>query len=224
MGLVRGSVLRLLRVRGAFARRATWWVIAAIVCAVLYGQVGRWFVRPAILRQLRQMCGEGVSLGSVRFRGGRHITCRNLVIEAGEGSAYEGEMVRVEEMQGRVSLWSLVRFRPRLKRVKLSGLHVNACWDVEGRMLNLAGLMGGGVKGGEVVLPSIVVKDAVLRVSSVNGGQSRIHAAVGLSYLPDSEAASKALQTFLRAADKKTLENYEWLRTHMYEGPRRKSP
>lgn len=60
---------RLFRIRQVFAHRAFWVAIGVLVCWVLYGQIGKWVVRPAALRQLRQMCGERVSIGAVEFRG-----------------------------------------------------------------------------------------------------------------------------------------------------------
>jgi len=172
-------IRRLFRVRAVFAHRAVWVGVAALVCVVLYMQIGRWFVRPAALRQLRQLCGDRVAMGSVSFRGGRHITCRDVVIEAGQGSVYDRQMITAREVHGRVSLWSLVRFRPRFKRVTLMGVHINAQYDIDQRTINL-GALGGAVGDGMADLPIIAFEQCVLRVSSIGAGDSRTHAIVGL--------------------------------------------
>ena len=74
---------RLFRIRQVFAHRAFWVAIGVLGCWVLYGQIGKWVVRPARCGSFAR-CAASVSIGAVEFRGGRHITCRDVVIESGD--------------------------------------------------------------------------------------------------------------------------------------------
>lgn len=180
---------RLFRIRQVFAHRAFWVAMGVLVCWVLYGQIGKWVVRPAALRQLRQMCRERVSMGAVEFRGGRHITCRDVVIESGDpadtggqdahiANAYDRQMIYAKEVRGRLSMWSLLRLRPRFKRITLRQVHVHAQYDADRRTVNLAALAAPAGGGGR--LPIIAIEEGVLRVSSVSSGKSRTHTIIGL--------------------------------------------
>ncbi|MBE0537269.1 MAG: hypothetical protein IH624_16520 [Phycisphaerae bacterium] len=175
-----GRIRRMFRIREVFAHRAVWLAVAGLSCWVLYGQIGRWVVRPTALRQMRQLCGDQVSIGSVHFRGGRHITCRDVTISAGEGSAYDRQMIYAREVRGRLSLWSLVRFQPRFKRIILTEVHVNAQYDIDRRTINLAGLIGSASADRKFALPIIAIEGGVLRISSVTGGTTQTHTILGL--------------------------------------------
>lgn len=188
----RDRIRRLFRIREVSAHRAVRLAIAVLVCWVLYGQIGKWVVRPAALRQVRQLCGDRVSMGSVQFRGGLHITCRDVVVEGGDSggavhaqdahaaSECDRRMIYAGEVQGRLSMWSLVRFRPRLKRITLKDVHVNAQYDVDRRTINLAALKGPASGGRKTALPIIAIERGVLRISSIAGGKSKTHTIIGL--------------------------------------------
>lgn len=159
-----GKIGRQLLVTDRFVRRL---VMVAVICvgvAVLYGWFGKKALRPAALRQLQQLTGTDVSVESIDFTGRGIVTIRQLVIGPRDNNIYGKPIMTARYVEGHFSLWSMLRFRPRFKRIVINGFIVNSIYDFNIKQWNLSSINIDASSTGKGKPPTIVAEDGILKL------------------------------------------------------------
>lgn len=155
---------RHLLVTDRFVRRLVMVVVICVGVVVLYGWFGKKALRPAALRQLRQITGTDVSVESIDFTGRGIITIKQLEIGAQDNNTYGKPIMTARHVEGHFSLWSMLRFRPRFKRIVISGFIVNSIYDFDIKQWNLASINIDTSTPGKGKPPTIVAEDGIFKL------------------------------------------------------------
>ena len=94
---------------------------SVLICAgwILYGQIGRCVLRPIARRQIQELTNSEVRIGSIDFRNNGVIYVRDLEVGSEGQQFWSDTVLKARELEGRFSVLSILRFRPRLKRITL---------------------------------------------------------------------------------------------------------
>ena len=147
-----------------FVRRLVMVVVICVGVVVLYGWFGKKALRPAALRQLKQLTGTDVTVESIEFTGKGIITIKQLAIGAEDNKAYGKPTMTARQIEGHFSLWSMLRFKPRFKRIVIRGFIVNSIYDFDIKRWNLASINIDPSSPGKGKPPTIVADDGILKL------------------------------------------------------------
>jgi len=176
---IRKNAGRAFRVRIRFLRRLLWIALALAVAWALYGLVGDYVLLPIAERQIHEMTGAQVTIGHLEFSGFSAVRMRNLHLRSPQVEHYEGEILKVQQLDGHFSLASIALLRPRLASVNLQGVEINAQYDASRRVWNLGALKIVPHPGRR--LPVIQVEKGTLRLQCVDADRVTPLAVVNIS-------------------------------------------
>ena len=161
-------------------RFLVWGYVFVCVCWVLYGQIGRHILRPIARRQIQELTGSEVTIGSMDFSNSGAIYVRDLVVGSEGQQFWSDAILTAGELEGRFSLLSILRFKPRLKRIILRDFVFNADYDADAGRWNLysINLRKFSERGGEP--PFIQAERGILRVGVSQEGEIKTALIVGM--------------------------------------------
>lgn len=161
-------------------RFLVWGYVLVCVCWVLYGQIGRHILRPIARRQIQELTGSEVTIGSMDFSNSGAIYVRDLAVGSKGQQFWSDAILTAGELEGRFSLLSILRFKPRLKKIILRDFVFNADYDADAGRWNLysINLRKFSERGGEP--PFIQAERGILRVGVSQEGEAKTALIVGM--------------------------------------------
>jgi predicted RNA-binding protein len=167
--LSKNQVIKLLR---RLSQRQ--WTVIAIVAAVMAGitMIGGRLLSPYAISQIESYTGTKVSVESAKFGLSGSIRLKGLSVVTGDES--HSLVLQAKKVSGRFRLLSLLRGKPQLSTLTITGGLLNAEYDTEKQVWNLASLVRTNEDSSRVVgsLPLIQIRDATVKFTRREGGQS----------------------------------------------------
>jgi hypothetical protein len=131
--------------------------------------VSKRLLRPAAIAQLKQLTGADVSVGSIELEGRGLIRIKDLVIGSKEGNAHGKAIMTARQVEGRFSMWSLLKLKPSFKRITIRGFVINSIYDVDSGLWNLSSIDIAASSVGKGKPPVIVASDGIVKIYRVRG-------------------------------------------------------
>ena len=167
MSVLRDKIKRLTHIRKEFIRRLVAALIVCLVCWGLYTLVGNKILRPIARRQIEQLTGAKVEIESIDFKSTGFVRMNYLVIGAPTIQPYESKILRANKVDVRFSLASIFRLKPKIKKVTIRDYIINVQYNTDTMRWNLAALnIKRSAKQG-CILPFVVVKSGILKLTKV---------------------------------------------------------
>jgi hypothetical protein len=154
-------------------RRLGWAFVVWVILWIGYGQVGRHVLRPIALRQIEELTGAKVAVEDIGFEGWGSIKIKELKVSSNDEVFAAKEMLGARRVECQFSVMSLLRLKPRLKRVEIRDFVLNGMLDVAGRKWNLASVsfdVGPDSRGRAAV---IAAEDGIVNIYRVEEGRVR---------------------------------------------------
>ena len=182
-------------------RFLVWGYVFVCVCWVVYGQIGQHILRPIARRQLQELTGSKVIIGSMDFSSSGAVYVRDLVVGITGHQFWSDSILTAGELEGRFSLFSILRFKPRLKRIILRDFVFNADYNVDTGRWNLhsINLRKFSARGGEP--PFIQAERGILRVGVSQEGEVKTALIVGMDGSLSPVRGQKDAYTFYLVVD-----------------------
>ncbi len=139
-----------------------------------------WLLEPMALRQIRERLGGEVYLDSARWIFPGQIRLTGLQLAADEETLAKNPLTRIEQIDCRLSLRDLLRFRVRILTVTLTKARFFFEYDFDRRRWNIFDLrfVSGEGTGGQI--PIVYLREGVLEVAARRGDRAESLTAVGL--------------------------------------------
>ena len=171
MSVLRDKIKRLTHIRKEFICRLVAALIVCLVCWGLYTLVGNKVLTPIARRQIEQLTGAKVEIESIDFKSTGFVRMNYIVIGSPKIQPYESKILRANKVDVRFSLASIFRLKPKIKKVTIRDYIINAQYNTDTMKWNLAALnIKRSAKQGRI-LPFIVVKSGILKLTKVTNDQ-----------------------------------------------------
>jgi len=170
---------RLWHIRRRILRGVIWLSVILLIGRVLYGQTGKRILRPLALRQIKQLAGGNVSVGRVEFHGPGTVVIHDVIIGP-PPEQFDRQMLTARTVRAEFSLLSFLRFRPRFRRIVLTGAYAHIQYDRDLGRWNMSCLNITHAARAGARLPEIILADGVIRLSTIRDGDSKTHIIVGV--------------------------------------------
>jgi hypothetical protein len=165
---------------GKLLRFVVWGGVFVCICWVLWGQIGRRILRPIARRQISELTGSNVKIGSIDFRNDGVIYVRDLTVGSEEQQLWSDSILKARELEGRFSLLSILRFKPRLKRITVRDFVFNADYDADSSQWNLHSINLKKFSESRGEPPFIRAERGILRVGVSQEGETKTALIVGM--------------------------------------------
>jgi hypothetical protein len=150
-----------------FIRKLVAVSIVCIICWAIYNLVGHKLLKPIARRQIEQLTGATVRIGSIDFKSAGFVRMNYLVIGGPQVQHYENRILRANKVDVRFSLASIFRLKPRIRKVTFRDYVINAQYNMDSKRWNLALLKMAKSLKDEGALPQIEVKNGILKLTKV---------------------------------------------------------
>ena len=148
-------------------------VAGALWFAYIYG--GNALCHIAI-GQIAEITNTRIETGSVEFHRDGSVTIKKLVISPFKRQDPNDRILRAEEVYGRFDIASLLKLKPRLKRIDVNDFVFNARYDLDSDKWNLSSLKIPAPKSGADKLPLINLNAGKLQYCKSSEGETKIAA------------------------------------------------
>ncbi len=189
MAELREKLRMALHVRRRFLQRLVWLLVIGYIVWVLIGTVGDQILLPIAQRQISELTGAKVGIGSVDLTNYGVVRMNQLTISAETtlpGRPISDELLlEAQQLEGRFSLTSLLLFHPRLREIRLKEFVANVEYDMDRDEWNLSRLdLARPDLPGPV--PHLVAERGILKLRMVQKGRVRPLAVLGItgSFIP----------------------------------------
>ena len=122
-------------------------IIAAVAVWFLYNWGGN-LLRPVAIKQIKQMTGARVDVGSVKFKLSGRIRLGNIKIGPLIPAKPDNAILTARNLDAYFSLWSLLKFSPKIDQLVIRDFVINAQFNNDTKQWNILALkMQGGKPG-----------------------------------------------------------------------------
>ncbi len=162
--------------RKKIARRVIAALILAAIILVAFIVESR-FLPPIAVNQLAELTNTQVKADSVTFSPNGSVVIRGLEIKPIEQLPYDNTILWARKVYIRFGWASLIRFRPRLKKIRVQDFTLDVQHDLDTDKWNVEAIKLAAGKGGGA-LPAVRLKNGQITYSKVSRG--KIETAVGI--------------------------------------------
>lgn len=142
-------------------------IIAAVVLWFFYNWGGN-LLRPVAVKQIKQMTGANVNVGSVKFKLSGRIRLGNIKIGPPIAVKPDNAILTAKNLDAYFSLWSLFKFSPKVDKLVIRDFTINAQFNNDTKQWNILALKlpAGGKKQ---KLPDFRFKRGEFKFTQVSG-------------------------------------------------------
>jgi len=166
-----------------FRRVVRWFVALAILAVLLWlGFIfgGKILCRIAI-SQIAKLTNTKIETASVDFHSNGSVVIKELVIKPHENERATQTILKAQKVQARYDLASLLRLRPKLKRIDVNDFVFSAQYDLDTERWNLSAIKLYVPKKSSEKMPVITLGSGILQYSRISGPKVKIVASMPLS-------------------------------------------
>lgn len=155
-------------------------LVTAAVLWILFIFVGRSLSKIAI-EQIGELTNTKITTETLKLSLDGSVAIKNLVIRPEEAADYDNTILRAEKVRAYFKTGSVLLFRPRLKRITISGFDFNIIYDSRNGRWNLAGLKMATPKSGSGKVPKIFLNEGTLLYSKISEERAETVAEIGFN-------------------------------------------
>lgn len=142
-------------------------IITAVVLWFFYNWGGN-LLRPVAVKQIRQMTGANVDVGSVKFKLSGRIRLGNIKIGPPIAAEPDNAIITAKNLDAYFSLWSLLKFSPKVNQLVIRDFVINAQFNNDTKKWNILALKLPAGKGSP---PSFRFKRGEFKFTQISGGK-----------------------------------------------------
>jgi len=148
-------------------------------------------LREVAIIQISEMTGSHVEAGHVYFRINGSVFVQNIAIRPVTDPGYDNAFFKADKLYARFGILSLLRFKPQLKKIKVSNFVLDAQNETDTDRWNFMDFKLTTSKGPAGKLPIIRLKGGILRYSKITDGISETALEVPLEVKLDRDKTAK---------------------------------
>lgn len=167
MSALRNKTKRIIHIGIGFLRRLLAALIICLIFWALYTLAGNEILRPIARHQIEQLTGAKVEIESIDFKSTGFVRMNYLVIGEPVIHPYESKILRANKVDVRFSLASIFRLKPTIKKLTIRDYIINAQYNTDTKKWNLAALNIKRSTKQDRILPFVVVKSGILKLTKV---------------------------------------------------------
>ncbi len=141
-------------------------IIAAVILWFFYNWGGN-LLRPLAIRKIKEMTGARVDIDSVKFKFSGKVSLGNIQIRPLLKTTPDNAILTAKNLDAYFSPISILRFKPRLKRLKIEDFTLNAQYNNDTKLWNITALKLATDKSGDLP-PQLRFKRGKVKFTQIN--------------------------------------------------------